>query len=500
MIVGEVLKYNDAEEIVQRINDAFLESIFDDETATRLLLEAQKSIDYKTANEYAVRVGELLSNALKRETAGYGTISPDTARALLTQPLNDMYQTVCGVTQMVQNNMNKAAGIGLAAVVPSFDTNRVDGLAKALSRCAGEEQIQQMLGEPIVNYSQSIVDRSVRDNAAANTKAGIKAYIERRTGTEEVREAPLIVRRGNKVYKYMRKYKVPCKWCNDLEGVYNYDDVKRTGSDVFRRHESCRCTVTYRQGVRVVDVWSKDEWTQANVIQQRQEVERAERFVLSGNKPKEYAQQAEIKLREIGFTKVDNKLFKNVDRELLEANIDRLAKLEERFNVFHRSDRPWIEYNGRVGYVACISAYGFNPSMQGLTLTKFYKNAQELYNKEMEWLGDNWLMPFDAMDRYTVLTSTVAHEYGHALQNLLYHQEQLKGVRLSDAVFTRGLNNEVFAIAREIDPNVNVYEWLSDYGKTNSFETWAEMFANSQNGAPNILGDAMNIWLKRKGF
>ena len=41
---------------------------------------------------------------------------------------------------------------------------------------------------------------------------------------------------------------VDCEWCRDLEGTYDYEDVKASGSDVYKRHEGCRCTVSYVPG------------------------------------------------------------------------------------------------------------------------------------------------------------------------------------------------------------------------------------------------------------
>lgn len=41
---------------------------------------------------------------------------------------------------------------------------------------------------------------------------------------------------------------------------------------------------------------------------------------------------------------------------------------------------------------------------------------------------------------------------------------------------------------------------LSMYGMTNKKEFFAEAFANSQLSKPNELGDAMNVWLERKGL
>jgi hypothetical protein len=33
-----------------------------------------------------------------------------------------------------------------------------------------------------------------------------------------------------------------CKWCSDLDGIYDYPNIP---DDVYRRHDRCRCTVEY---------------------------------------------------------------------------------------------------------------------------------------------------------------------------------------------------------------------------------------------------------------
>ena len=59
---------------------------------------------------------------------------------------------------------------------------------------------------------------------------------------------------------------------------------------------------------------------------------------------------------------------------------------------------------------------------------------------------------------------------------------------------------EITQIAKEKNPDFRISQNISEYGKTNYFEAFAETFANSQCGAPNELGKAMNIWLERNGY
>lgn len=45
-----------------------------------------------------------------------------------------------------------------------------------------------------------------------------------------------------------------CAWCRNLAGAYGYEDVP---ADVYRRHDNCRCTVTYKSGKYLENVWTK---------------------------------------------------------------------------------------------------------------------------------------------------------------------------------------------------------------------------------------------------
>ena len=46
-----------------------------------------------------------------------------------------------------------------------------------------------------------------------------------------------------------------CKWCAALAGKYRYPE--EVPKDVYRRHDNCTCTVTYTNGRKAQDVWSK---------------------------------------------------------------------------------------------------------------------------------------------------------------------------------------------------------------------------------------------------
>lgn len=255
----------------------FVRLLTNDKQAQALAREAMESASYETANRYSVRSGELMGEALADETQTLAYMSYDVARETLTPLMTANHEAVTAVTNSIQTNMNKAAGVGLAPAPMELDTSRIDGLAAVVSQSDTTTDALQRIVEPLINSSQSIVDRSIRDNARANSKAGLHPVIIRRTESGGIRTRTQIIRRGNKVYSYQRDYKVPCNWCANLAGTYDYGEVRNTGNDVYRRHESCRCLITYKNGTRVQDVASKAEWTEENAAQSREIIAQRQR-------------------------------------------------------------------------------------------------------------------------------------------------------------------------------------------------------------------------------
>lgn len=116
----------------------------------------------------------------------------------------------------------------------------------------------------------------------------------------------------------------------------------------------------------------------------------------------------------------------------------------------------------------------------------------------------------------------VTHEYGHMLQNIIiqgemeaYGFDRLKAemnpkAKTAKAMFkpyskirdgvAKKCFSEIVEIAKSKNPDFSLSESISNYGKSNCFEFFAEVFANSQLGAPNELGQAMNEWLAKKGL
>lgn len=224
-------------ELLELIKNDFKKNINGNKAIDRVQkLVENGTATYKEANDLAVWTGQMLSNSLKKhitsEVLPDGKMYYNIADRVLGEMLKEDYDLVSTAAEQIQTSMNRKAGIGLKAKKPKFNQNRVDGLVDRLSS-EEFEKVEWLLDEPIVNFSQSVVEDSIKDNAEFHDAVGLPAKIVRTVDSN------------------------PCKWCQDIAGIYEYPDVP---DDVYRRHERCRCIVEYVpvKG-RKQNVWTK-QW------------------------------------------------------------------------------------------------------------------------------------------------------------------------------------------------------------------------------------------------
>lgn len=461
---------------------------------------AQNSPDYTVANDFAVRTGELLTEAINENTETLAFMSEEVASELLTPILTDEHNLITEVTKQVQANMNAADNIGLGVQVPDLDTNRIQGLIEKVSSYPTYDEARWVLNEPIINYSQAIVDQSVQKNAKAQAKAGVKAYIVRKA---EAHQSKSTVRRIHGKPYHVR-YEVPCKWCAALEGRYEYiGNGSNIPRDVYRRHEACRCTLTFEKGKQRQNVWDHGEtWTEEEAEKQIDSVQAALN-AYEGLSKSEWQQKIQMTLQnDVGFKYVDDKIYRLCDKKITEMNATQLKALEDKFNVVHRSTNPHFDYKGRASSIAWVTRYDRNYAEQYLTINgQYFKNYQDLVDTYRSGVNRGWWMPLDTNNEYELITSTITHEYGHMLHNMLCQQNNMLGGRyMTTAQYTTMVQKELIDIATKNNPNFDLMANISKYGRTNSREFFAEVFCNSQYSQPNELGIAMQEWLKQKGF
>ena len=171
--------------LLKKIKSEFEGARLDSEVLKDLLSKLHHSkASYLDANQYAIEIGEILSKALgaslTNETLPDGKMYYNIAQRVLTDVLGRNYELVSDYAEQVQKNLNSEAKIGLAAQVPELNQDRIDGLVNRLASEESFDDVKWLLDDPIVNFSQSIVDDSIRKNAEFHHKVGLSPKIVRR--------------------------------------------------------------------------------------------------------------------------------------------------------------------------------------------------------------------------------------------------------------------------------------------------------------------------------
>ena len=176
----------------------------------------EKGAGYKEAHDYAIRVGVITGNVLKKYQPA--DLSEWNLEDLIPGTLGLNHNMVASACLEAQKNLNKKARLGIRPQEPDFDGNRAYGLVEAVKN---RGEIGAAFYDQLTNFSQNVVDQAIHDNAELQSDAGIRAKIVR---TAEAK---------------------CCSWCDDLAGVYDYDEVRDTGNPVWARHDNCRCLIEY---------------------------------------------------------------------------------------------------------------------------------------------------------------------------------------------------------------------------------------------------------------
>lgn len=195
---------------------------------------------YAEANDFSVEAGKILANVfqsnISSEVLPDGKMYYNIAKRVVEPMMKNNYVLITDVTDQVQQKLNETANIGIKPITPELNQDRIDGILNKVSSAELYDDVAWILDEPMVNFSQSIVDDAIKENAKFHAKAGMQPKIVRRLA-------------GG-----------CCDWCRSLAGTYSYPDVPQ---DVYRRHQRCRCTIDYipRDG-KIQNVHTKQWQTQ----------------------------------------------------------------------------------------------------------------------------------------------------------------------------------------------------------------------------------------------
>lgn len=243
-----------ATDVVPALNEAIQTSFKTNVMRDRRIAQISTRIRDGTAtfadgHDYAERLGENLSKALSSNlnanTLPDGKLYYNIASRTVTPALEENYNLTNDAAEKIQKIVDKKSKIGLGSVRADFPTERINGLIDKMTRDdITLEDALVWLKEPIINNCEAFFDDFIDQNAKFRSEAGLKAKLIR---TAEPN---------------------CCSWCKALEGAYDYDDAPE---DIYRRHEFCRCTVTYQTEKTSQNAWSKRTWQSTPEELQRRE-------------------------------------------------------------------------------------------------------------------------------------------------------------------------------------------------------------------------------------
>lgn len=200
------------------------------------------NVSFTEANNYALEVGEILSKSLqdhiKADILPDGKMYYNIAKRIMEPVLGKNYELISEIAVKVQGILNKKAKMRILPQKPKLNQDRINGFVEKLSSEDDFRKVQFMLGDQVVNFSQSVVDETIEKNVKFHFKSGFSPKIIRKPESRA------------------------CKWCRNLSGTYEYPN--NVPDDIYRRHQNCRCTVEYvPDKKRKQNVWSK-KWTESD--------------------------------------------------------------------------------------------------------------------------------------------------------------------------------------------------------------------------------------------
>lgn len=209
--------------LLDAIKSDFVANVKDNPAMNKVLdLIRSGAATYENVNDYAVWSGRFLSISIRKHVTADvlpdGRMYYNIADRILGETLKDNHEMIATVAEEVQTALNKSANIGIKAIKPKLNQDRISGLVDKVSSAENFDDVAWVLDEPIVNFSQSVADDAIKANVEFQGKSGLAAKVVRTPESGA------------------------CEWCRAVAGEYTYPDVPE---DVWRRHERCRCIIDY---------------------------------------------------------------------------------------------------------------------------------------------------------------------------------------------------------------------------------------------------------------
>ena len=179
---------------------------------------------------YALISGELTGEQLAEVVLELTDDREELVRLLV----HDRWEDINEQCAAVQTAFDEHNALHLATQKAAFPAERVMQIAHSLSDPTVSDDTIRRRARSVSNVVVSMHDDFIEANAKFRSGAGLQCFVTRVTDGS------------------------CCPWCTRLAGRYRYpEDIP---DEIFRRHDNCGCTVTYENGRKRQDVWSKRTW------------------------------------------------------------------------------------------------------------------------------------------------------------------------------------------------------------------------------------------------
>lgn len=196
----------------------------------RKKIESGKAIYADTA-AYSNRAGKLLGEVFSHRLP---EIPLEERVPLCVELLHDRYIDINAAVDTAQRFMDEALGIHIAPQHAPFDSERGHQIGSSLRDLSKPvETLQRRSRAATETATKAIHDDRMKAESKFRHRAGLDCRITR------------VAVNGC------------CPWCSKVAGRYRYGEEP---DDIYRRHDNCDCTVTFENGRKRQDVWSKREW------------------------------------------------------------------------------------------------------------------------------------------------------------------------------------------------------------------------------------------------
>lgn len=233
------------EEMILKLVEAIKKKYKNKTTQDRIfsyLLKHPNSEEYSEAYETAKKAGHELEDALIEswnQIMNGDDVYASTMRQILENVIPEMNDDVWSACVQIQDNLNKAAELGIKAKTAELNPNEIRNIAESMDG----KKIELIDGK-LATYACKTVDMTQSSNMDFAMDLGFEIQVTR------TYDGVGLHRRT--------KHAEPCDWCLRRAGTHKFkNSAEVEDSGVFARHEGCGCTIDYRNvrtGTRTASV------------------------------------------------------------------------------------------------------------------------------------------------------------------------------------------------------------------------------------------------------